>query len=143
MKQGKYYRAADTFTLAAIYDNTNPIALVGRSHALLAAGEFMSSSYFLSQAIAFAPEYAEQKIDLVQLFGNDRDMFEDRIISIKRWQERGDSAELAFLLAYIFYNSDNLSDAKIAIDKAMEKMSDSDAVISLNDAIAAAANRSK
>lgn len=134
MKEGKYYRAADTYTLAAIYKRDDPLAYAGKSHALFAAGGYMSSSLFLSRALEIFPEYARFKIDLVAMVG-DRDKLESRIADIKQWLERTGAAELQFLLAYIYYQMGRVSEAKEAIDAAYEKLPDSPAVNALKKAI--------
>jgi len=134
MKQGEFYRAADAYTLAGIYDSDDPKALAGRAHALFAAGEYMSSSYFLERAITLSPEYAKHKTDLVDLLG-DKDLLETRIVDIGAWHKTSGSGELAFLMAYVFYNTDKLSLAREAVADAAEKMADNPAVLSLKQAI--------
>lgn len=134
LKQGKYYRAADTYTLASIYKPNDPLVYAGKSHALFAAGEYMSSTLFLSRALAIFPEYARFKIDIVAMVG-DRDKLENRIVDIKEWQQVSGSAELQFLLAYIYYQMDRLEAAKEAIDKASEKMPNAPAVLAVKKAI--------
>ena len=121
LKQGKYYRAADTYTLASIYKRDDPLAYAGKSHALFAAGGYMSSALFLSRALEIFPEYARFKIDLVAMVG-DRDKLESRIADIRQWLERTGAAELQFLLAYIYYQMDRADAAKQAIDAAYKKM---------------------
>lgn len=134
LKQGKYYRAADTYTLASIYKPNDPLAYAGKSHALFAAGEYMSSALFLSRALAIFPEYARFKIDLVAMVG-DRDKLENRIVDVQQCQQVSDSAELQFLLAYIYYQMDRLELAKEAIDQASEKMPNALAVLAVKKAI--------
>ncbi|MFC1676903.1 tetratricopeptide repeat protein [Planctomycetota bacterium] len=134
LKEGKYYRAADAYTLASIYKPTNPLALAGKSHALLAAGEYMSSALFLSRAIEIFPEYVLVKIDVDIMIG-DRDNLESRIADIKRWAEKSSSGELEFLLGYVYYQMDRLIWARRAIDSAYEKMPNSMAVAVLKQAI--------
>jgi tetratricopeptide (TPR) repeat protein len=142
LKEGRYYRAADTYTLASIYKPNDPLAYAGKSHALFAAGEYMSSALFLSRALEIFPEYAQFKIDIVAMVG-DRDKLESRIIDVKQWIERSGSAELQFLLGYIYYQMGRLQEAKRAIDAAYEKLPDSPAVIALKKAIDIAAERNQ
>ena len=134
LKQGKYYRAADTYTLASIYKPDDPLAYAGKSHALFAAGGYMSSSLFLSRALEIFPEYARFKIDLVAMVG-DRDKLESRIADIRQWLERTGAAELQFLLGYVYYQMGRTDEAKKAVDAAYEKMPNSPAVIALKKAI--------
>jgi len=121
LKQGKYYRAADTYTLASIYKPNDPLAYAGKSHALFAAGGYMSSALFLSRALEIFPEYARFKIDLAAMVG-DRDKVESRIADIKQWLEKSGAAELQFLLAYVYYQMGRVGEAQKAIDAAYEKL---------------------
>lgn len=134
LKQGRYYRAADAYTLASIYKPADPLAYAGKSHALFAAGEYMSSALFLSRALDIFPEYARFKIDLVTMVG-DKDKLESRIVDIEQWLERSNAGELQFLLGYVYHQMDRSQLAKEAIDAAYEKMPSSPAVIALKKAI--------
>jgi tetratricopeptide (TPR) repeat protein len=134
LKQGKYYRAADAYTLASLYKPDDPLAYAGKSHALFAAGEYMSSALFLSRALQIFPGYAKFKIDLVGMVGS-RDQLESRVADVKEWMGRTDAPELQFLLAYVYYQMDRPVPAKEAIDAAYEKMSQSPAVLTLKKAI--------
>ena len=134
LKQGKHYRAADAYTLASIYKPGDPLAYAGKSHALFAAGEYMSSALFLSRALEIFPEYALFKIDIEAMVG-DRDKLESRIAEVEQWWERSKAAELKFLLAYVYYQMGRLDRAKEAIDVAYEKMPELPAVIAIRKAI--------
>ena len=120
LKQGKYYRAVDAYTLASIYKPDDPLAYAGRAHALFASGEYMSSAYFLARAINIFPGYVKFKIDLNAMIP-DKDRLESRIADIKQWIEKTESAELSFLLAYIYYQLDKTDSALKAINFAAEK----------------------
>lgn len=134
LKQGKYYRAADAYTLASIYKSNDPLAYAGKSHALFAAGEYMSSALFLSKALKIFPEYARFRINLEAMVG-DRDKLESRIVDVERWLKRSNAPELQFLLGYVYYQMDRPDRAKEAIDAAYKEMPDSSAVIALRKAI--------
>jgi tetratricopeptide (TPR) repeat protein len=135
LKQGRYYRAADAYTLASLYKPNDPLAYAGKSHALFASGEYMSSALFLSRALQIFPEYARFKIDLVAMVGN-RDKLESRVVDLEEWLDRsGGAPELQFLLAYVYYQMGRPSPAKEAIDAACEKMPDSSAVLVLKKVI--------
>ncbi len=134
LKQGKYYRAADAYTLASIYKPEDPLAYAGKSHALFAAGEYMSSALFLSRALEIFPEYARFKIDIEAMVG-DRDKLESRIVDVEQWLERSKAGELQFLLGYIYYQIGRLEKAKEAVNGAHEKMPEAASVVSLKKAI--------
>lgn len=134
LKEGKYYRAADAYSLAGVYKPDDPLAFAGRAHALFASGEYMSSAYFLSRAVNIFPQYVKFKIDLNAMIP-DKDRLESRIADIKLWIKRTDSPELSFLLAYIYYQLDKIDLAAEAIKFAAEKIPDSVSIASLKQAI--------
>ncbi len=134
LKEGKYYKAADAYTLASVYEPENALAYGGKALALFAAGEYMSSSYFLERALTLSPEYAQQKINLAAMLV-DRDMIENHIIEMATWQQRSKSHRLAFLMAFIFYQNNNIPAAKVAVTLAFEKMKFNPALKSLIQAI--------
>lgn len=134
VKQGKYYRAADAYSVALAYKPDDPLAYAGKSHALFAAGEYVSSALFLSRAIEIFPEYAGLEIDLPAMLG-DRDRLESRVVDVERWVEKSDAAELRFLLGYIYFRADRPESAKQVINAAYKQMPESTAVKVLKEAI--------
>jgi len=140
LRAGKYYKAADSFALASIYRPDNPQAFVGRSHALFAAGEYMSSALFLSRALAIRPDYAKSKIDLVTLLG-DRSRLAGRIADVEQWFARSGSPALGSLLGYVYFQRGRLNEATKAIEAAYTKTPQSPAIAAIKAAIAAAATR--
>ena len=134
MKEGKYYRAADAYTLATIYKPSDPLGYAGKSQALFAAGEYMSSALFLARSLEIFPEYAKFKIDLIGIIGN-KDTVETRILEAREWLDKSGSGELEFLLSYVYYQMDRLEFARRAIESAAKKMPDSPAVAALKKAI--------
>lgn len=134
LKQGKYYSAADAYTLASIYKPDDPLAYAGRSHALFASGEYMSSAYFLARAINIFPQYVDFKIDINAMIP-DKDRLESRIADVKQWASKTESAELRFLLAYIYYQLGKTDLALEAIKFSAEKMPNSAPIETLKQAI--------
>jgi tetratricopeptide (TPR) repeat protein len=137
LKEGKYYRAADAYTLASIYKPDDPLAYAGKSHALFAAGGYMSSALFLSRALEIFPEYARFKVDIEAMVG-DRDVLESRIADVGQWLASFNVPELHFLLAYVYHQMGRADRARQEISAAYEKMPDSPAVVTLKEAIEAA-----
>jgi tetratricopeptide (TPR) repeat protein len=135
LKAGRYYRAADSYSLASIYKMSDPSCLAGRAHALFAAGEYMSSALFLSRALELAPEYIYTNIDLVAMLGG-VERFETKLANARRWLSENDSGKLQFLLAYVYYRTGRLQQAKRAIAVASREMPDSMAVEIVRKAIA-------
>jgi tetratricopeptide (TPR) repeat protein len=134
MKQGKYYRAADAYTVASVYKREDPLGYAGKSCALFAAGEYMSSALYLATALELFPEYARFRIDLVALIG-DRDKVETRLAEARQLVGRSRSAEVEFLLSYVYYQLGRLEFAKMSIEAASKRMPDSPAVGALKKAI--------
>jgi hypothetical protein len=134
MKQGRYYRAADAYTLAIVYKPDDPLGYAGKSHALFASGEYLSSALFLARAIEIFPEYVKFRIDLVGMIG-DKDTVENRILEAREWLDRSGSGELEFLLSYIYYRMDRLEFARLAIESAAKKRPGSQAVAVMKKAI--------
>lgn len=127
LNQGRFYKAADTYALAAVWQPENALAYAGQSWALFGAGEYMSSAYYLSRAITANPKLAEQKINFAAIL-RDRDVFENRLIEITGSQERSKSGELAFLLAYVLWQDGKTMRAQDAITLAAERMPEDAAV---------------
>ena len=134
MKEGRFYRAADAYTLATYYKPDDPLGYAGKSIALFATGEYMSSSLFLARALEIFPGYAKVRVDLVAIVG-DKDTVENRILDIREWATRSDSGELEFLLSYIYYQLDRMEFARQMVKEASEKMPDSAAVAAMKKAI--------
>jgi tetratricopeptide (TPR) repeat protein len=134
MKQGRFYRAADAYTLAIVYKPNDPLGYAGKSHALFAAGEYMSSALFLARALEVFPAYAKFKVDLIGMIG-DKDTVENRIIEAREWLNRSGSGELEFLLSYVYYQLDRLEFARKAIESAATKMPDSPEVAAMKKVI--------
>jgi tetratricopeptide (TPR) repeat protein len=134
MKEGRYYRAADAYTLATIYKPNDPLGYAGKSQALFAAGEYMSSALFLARALEVFPEYAKVRVDLVGIIG-DKDTVENRILEAREWLDKSKSGELEFLLSYVYYQLDRMEFAKQAIESAAKKMPDSPVVAAMKKVI--------
>lgn len=137
---GKYYKAADSFALALMYEPDNVQALAGRSHALFAAGEYVSSALFLSRALAIRPDYANSRIDLATLLGG-RSRLAGRIADVEQWFARSGSPKLQLLLGYVYLQTGRLNEASKAIKAAHKRMPQSPAIPAIKAAIDAAAAR--
>jgi len=131
---GQYYKAANSFALALVYRPDDPRALAGRSHALFAAGEYISSALFLSRALAIEPEQAKVRVDFVTLLGGPNRLA-GRIADIERWFARSGSGQLQLLLGYVYYQTGRLNEAKRAVDAARTKMPESSAFSAITKAI--------
>jgi len=104
MEIGHYYEAADRYATASAMDPTNPLPLLGRGHALLAAGDYRSAAHALLQGLERFPEIARFALDLRALMGGGEQIDIRRADLLARLRER-DSAELRFLLGYLEYHT--------------------------------------
>lgn len=134
LKQGRFYRAADAYTLACIYKSNDPVAYAGKSQALFAAGEYVSSALYLSRAVEISSQLARSKVDLVALLGG-KNQLQKRIADAKEWLKNSGAAELQLLLGYVYYQTGDLQQAKQAIDAAYKQMPGSMAVKLVKKAI--------
>ena len=134
VKDGQFYKAADTYALAIVWKPKDARAYLGQSFSLFGAGEYMSSAYYLKRAFELNPEAAAKKYNLAELINN-RDVFDNRILEIGSWQQRSGSGELAFLLAYISYQDGRAERAVEQIRKAQEAMPDEPAIPILKNII--------
>jgi len=155
LKQGKYYRAVDAYTLASIY-KTGPagslgkreaaaLAYAGRSLALFAAGEYISSALFLGRALQ-----ADQSSNSKFQIPIPSDRLDSRIADAEECsrlcRETGQQTtvgELQFLLGYIYLRTGRIAEAKRAIDEAYKMLPDAPAVKVLKEAIDLAATGSQ
>lgn len=137
LKNGQYYKAADAFELASVWDWKNPLLVLARSHALFAAGEYMSSAFYLSRAIEMEPKVLQSRFDWSSLLDS-RDAFENRLTELSTWQQRSNSPELALLMGYILLQDGKLTRARISAEFAQDTMPGSRAAALLVEAVQAA-----
>ena len=115
--EGQYVRAADAFTLALAYRPSDAGAYLGKGHALFAAGQYAGSAAALARAVELDSQAALKKVDLVRTAGG-ADQFLARFNDLAQSVETKPSAQLQFLLAYVYYQMDRLQEAQTAIEAA-------------------------
>lgn len=135
MGEGQFYKAADAFELAGVWNRDSAVAVLGRSHALFGAGEYMSSAYYLHQALSRDPSLARVRIKVDALVGG-RDLYETRVNELTNWQMRSQSGELTFLMAYLMFMDGRTQRASDLAETAGNRMPESAAVQALQQAIA-------
>jgi len=134
LQQGRYYRAAESFSLASLYNPNDSRVHVGRSQALFAAGEYVSSAIFLAKAIELDPNRSLARLDLVNAIGGP-DLFLRRIIDLEQCAKTTGTADLQLLLGYIYYEMDRPEEARAAIDAAQKGLPNTPAVDLLKAAV--------
>ena len=118
LQKRNYYRAADAYGLAIVYDHTSGAAHQGKAHALFGAGEYMSSAYFLYQALKLDPRLSQARTDLRKLFSDEK-KFQSRMKELNDWQTRSKAAELKFLQGYVLYQIGSRDQAKSLLTDAL------------------------
>ena len=134
MQQGRYRRAAESFALASICNPTDAKPQIGRSHALLAAGEYLGSAAALAKAIELDPRSALAQSDLIEVLGG-VDRCIQRITDLQQQAETKSAPGLQLLLAYVCYEMNEPKEAKIAIQAAKKGSPSSPSVDLLQAAI--------
>jgi len=127
LRQGRYYRATDSFTLAAAYKPDDARPYLGRSHALFAAGEYLSSAVVLARAIDLDPRSTLGRSDLVNTVGGP-DVFASRVTDLEQCAKTANAPQLQFLLAYVYFQMGRPAEAKAAIAAAEKRLPASPAI---------------
>jgi hypothetical protein len=135
VQQGQYARAAESFSRAATCNPKDVRPLLGRSHALFAAGEYLSSAVYLAKAIESDPRYVLQKSDLLDAAGGP-DVFVQRITDLEKRAKAGNVPMLQLLLAYLYHQMNQSQQAMVAIQAARKGLPSSPSVDLLARAIA-------
>lgn len=117
MDMGEYYQAASRFDAAAGLDATNPLPLIGKAHALIAAGDYLPASVALLRGLELFPDAATFSIDLEKLMGGAETVDIRRADIINRLKD-GEDARLRFLLGYLEYHSGNRESGLANLDRA-------------------------
>ena len=104
MAVGRYYDAARNYERAAALDPTNPLPWIGRAHALLAAGEYLSAAVSLTRGLKRFPDLARFRFDLTALMGG-AEVVDIRRAEIMRLLKRREDYRLRFLLGYLEYHA--------------------------------------
>ncbi len=117
MRQRLYYKAANAYGTAILYGPQNARLYLAKAQALLGAGEYMSSAYFLDQALELSPELAKTETKSEQIFP-DRKKFEKQMKELDTWQKRTGQPMLLFLKGYALYLDGDIEQAKEALTES-------------------------
>lgn len=117
LKLGQYYNAARWFDMASTIAPTNPLPLLGRGHALMAAGDYMSAFLSIRRGLERFPQIAAFRLDLPSLVGR-HDTFDLRRADLESKLEKGEHYELRFLLGYIQLYSDLTEEGLLNLEQA-------------------------
>ena len=133
LKAGKYYEATDSFATAAIYKPDSSLCFAGQGHALFATGQYISSALFLIRAIELEPEYIQTDINLAEIVGGAN--LENKITELQQLIKNNPASGLRFLLAYVYFKTDRIVEAKQITNSLYQDMLKSPAALSLKIAI--------
>ncbi len=100
LRDSDFYAAARHFESAMIADRENPLPLLGRGHALAAAGDYMTAVASITMGIKRFPEIAKFDLDLPALVGQS-DIFDRRRADLESLLSAREQYELRFLLGYL------------------------------------------
>jgi hypothetical protein len=138
---GNYNEAADSFMLASIYEPDNPLCYAGQGHALFAAGQYVNSALFIIRAIELNPDYIQANIDFVTIIGG-QNTAAGRIAELEQLLKKAPASGLQFLMAYVYYRTGRLPEARQIINAVYQEMSRSRAAVALKIAIDTKLNNS-
>jgi tetratricopeptide (TPR) repeat protein len=108
---GDFTAAGESYRAAHKAKPDNPFALFAMTHAAFANSEYRQAVRYLEEALAIEPNWGLYEFRLQEFYG-DAQEFERQLKNLERQAElRSQSADLKFLLAYIYYFSGRYSDA--------------------------------
>lgn len=119
MDVGQYHEAASRFEQARALDPGNPLPYIGKGHALLAAGDYLSAANLIARGLERFPELARFRVDLQTLLGGAEIVDIRRADLISRLRTAED-ASLRFLLGYIEYHAGDRESGLENLDRAAE-----------------------
>ncbi|MEP0845670.1 MAG: hypothetical protein HRF50_02490 [Phycisphaerae bacterium] len=106
MEIGEYFDAANRYERATRLAPGNPLPVIGRGHAALAAGDYLSAAVHLLRGLEMFPQIAGFRVDLTRLLGGG-EIVDIRRSDIMKQLERHEDPRLRFLLGYIEVHSGN------------------------------------
>ncbi|MBN2063320.1 MAG: hypothetical protein JW745_00850 [Sedimentisphaerales bacterium] len=122
LRQGRYYKAVDSFGHAVIYaglDNNEALRLL--TIARFAAGEYIGASINLYQAFDRSfTQTAAQDPDLLQLFDSNQSFYAG-MKDLQRCYDLTENHSLLFLIAWLEYQTGNISTARSNMHKLSEE----------------------
>lgn len=103
MHSGKYLDAAQQYEHARVFDPNNPLPLLGKANASLAAGDYRTAAYNLLAGLQRFPEFSRFTFDLAAFMGGET--IDLRRADLMKLLNTREDATLRFLLGYLEYHS--------------------------------------
>jgi tetratricopeptide (TPR) repeat protein len=108
---GDFTAAAESYRAAHKARPQDAFALFAMTHAAFANGEYRQAVRYLEEALAIEPNWGLYEFRIREFFGDTKE-FDRELANLQRQvQLRPQSADLKFLLAYVYYFSGRYSDA--------------------------------
>ena len=119
MSAGRYYDAANYYERAASVAPANPLPLLGKSHAYLAAGEYVSAATNLLAGLGRFPDISRFRENLTTLMGGG-EIVDIRRADLMKMLDRHEDPQLRFLLGYLELNTGMTESGMQNLEKAAE-----------------------
>lgn len=120
MEGGDYYDAVRHYERAHLIDPANPLPLIGKGHALVASGEYVSAAFSLIRGLERFPQLTRFQLDLTTLIGGG-EIVDIRRADLMQRLARHEDPELRFLLGYLEVHTGNREFGMQNLDKAAEE----------------------
>jgi TolA-binding protein len=134
LKAGRYKKASESFTIAAMYHPDDYIVLANLAHCLFADSQYLSSAIFLIRAIELKPDYLNQQISLEDSIGDMEQIVSCRS-QLEQLVELSNAPGLQFLLGYIYYRTGKIDDTRRIIETLEPQMPNSNALSAMKKTI--------
>ncbi|MGE0478838.1 MAG: tetratricopeptide repeat protein [Phycisphaerae bacterium] len=119
MDVGQYHEAAARFEQARALDPANPLPYIGKGHALLAAGDYLTAANLIARGLERFPELARFRVDLQMLLGG-AEIVDIRRADLMNQLRNAENPSLRFLLGYIEYHAGDRESGLRNLDRAAE-----------------------
>jgi len=101
---GRFFDAVTSYDIARAADPGNPLVWIGRGHALVGAGDYLSASASLEKGLMRFPEITRFQIDLKAFLGHG-DILDIRRADLEHRLDQKENYRFRFLLGYLEYYS--------------------------------------
>jgi tetratricopeptide (TPR) repeat protein len=140
LKAGRFKKASESFTIAAIYHPNDYKVFANQAHCLFADGQYINSALFLIRALDLYPEYINQQIVMADEIGGMEQLLKNRS-ELEQLVELSNASGLQLLLSYVYYRTGNLNEARKITNALEPQIPDSTAFMAVKLAVESALSR--